>query len=138
MQNQRSSTDTAIVATLLVGRLVFLLFSPAGLSGDAFNYVHGAQTIIDTGRLPPLFVYQPRGFSIMIAPLLFAIRAGIARAVLLMNSIMDCGVVAILFHSAKKIFPLPDQGAYADCAGFWRVSSRLPHKWSIPSTRKRR
>src|SRR5262245_20445469 len=106
--SQQSSADTTIAAMLLVMRLAFLLFSPAGLSGDAFGYVQGAQTIIDTGRLPPLLV-QPTGYSVLIVPLLFASGAEIARAVLLMNSMMDCSVVAILLHCAKNIFPLPNQ-----------------------------
>jgi hypothetical protein len=108
IHNQESSADTPIMATLLVMRLAFLLFSPAGLSGDAFGYVQGAQTIIDTGSLPPLQL-QPRGYSILIAPLLFASGEGIAQAVLVINSIMDCSVVAILLHSAKYMFPLQNQ-----------------------------
>ena len=95
-------------ATLLVLRLAFLLFSPAELSGDAFGYVEGAQTIISTGNLPPLSAH-PSGYSILIAPLLFASGAGIARTVLVMNSLMDCSVVAILLHSAKCVFPLSYQ-----------------------------
>jgi hypothetical protein len=106
--NQLSSADTTLMATLLVVRLAFLLFSPAELSGDAFGYVQRAQTIIDTGKLPPLFV-QPTGYSILIAPLLFASGAGIARTVLVMNSLMDCSVVALLLYSAKRVFPLPFQ-----------------------------
>src|SRR5262249_13124725 len=56
----------------------------------------------------PLLV-QPTGYSVLIVPLLFASGAEIARAALLMNSMMDCSVVAILLHSAKNIFPLPNQ-----------------------------
>lgn len=109
MHNQESSVDSWIMATLLVVRLAFLLFSPAGLSGEAYvEYVQAAHTIIDTGRLPPLFV-QPRGYPVLIAPLLYATGDGFPRAVLVMNSMMDCSVVAILFHCAKHIFPLADQ-----------------------------
>ena len=97
------------MATLLVVRLAFLLLSPAGLSSEGYvEYVQVAQTIIDTGRLPPLFV-QPRGYRLPIAPLLFASGEGFPRAVLVMNSIMDCSVVAILLFSARHIFPLADQ-----------------------------
>jgi hypothetical protein len=105
---RQSSADILIMITLLVARFVFLLFSPAGLSGDAFGYVQTAQHIIDSGRLPPLTA-QPMGYSILIAPLLFASGAGIARAVVVMNSLMDCSVVAILLHSAKRLFPFPYQ-----------------------------
>ena len=98
--NQRRPADTTIMITLLVVRLAFLLFNPAGLSGDAFGYVEAAQTIIDTGRLPPLGAW-PRGYPMLIAPLLFVSGDGLARGVLVMNSIMDCGVVAMLFCSAS-------------------------------------
>ena len=77
-------------------------------SGDAFGYVEWAQTIIDTGRLPPLGV-QPRGYSMLIAPLVFVSGDGLARWVLVINAIMDCSVVAILFRSASYIFPLARQ-----------------------------
>jgi hypothetical protein len=106
--NHQSSKDAMLMAILLVVRLVFLLFSPAGLFGDALSYVQAAQTIIDTGKLPPLFI-QPRGYSILIAPLLLASGSGVARSVLVMNSLMDCSVVAILLHIAKRVFPLPYQ-----------------------------
>ena len=54
IDKQQAPAETTVMATLLAVRLAFLLFSPAGLSGDAFSYVHDAQTIIGTGRLPPL------------------------------------------------------------------------------------
>jgi hypothetical protein len=108
IDNQRAPADATIMAGLLAARLAFLLLSPTGLSGDAFGYVQDAETIINTGKLPPLTA-QPLGYPILIAPLLFASGHGFARAVLVMNSILDCAVIAILLHCAQRIFPRADQ-----------------------------
>jgi hypothetical protein len=106
--NQRPSANATIIATLLIVRFAFLVFSQAGMSGDAFSYVQAAQTIIDTGKLPPLYV-QPSGYPLLVAPLLFFSGPEIGRVVLFMNSMMDCAVVAILLYCTKKIFPYSDQ-----------------------------
>ncbi len=89
------------MASLLLGRLGFLLSSPSGLSGDAFGYVKVAQTVIDTGKLPALGV-QPHGYPILIAPLL-ASGLEIDRTVLIMNALMDCSLVALLLWTARSI-----------------------------------
>lgn len=95
------------MAFLVLGRLVFLLCNPMVLFGDGLAYVQAAQTIVDTGKLPPLFV-QPRGFPLLIAPLLMASGPEIARTVIVMNSVMDSAVVAILLYSARSILSRPE------------------------------
>jgi hypothetical protein len=95
--------EIAIVVLLLFGRLVFHLFTPPGLSGDGFGYVSVARTLINSGKLLPLTT-QPHGYPILIVPLL-ASGLDIARAVLLMNALLDCSVVALLLWTVKCIFP---------------------------------
>jgi hypothetical protein len=104
-QDQEAAANIAIMASLLLVRLGFSLFNPTGLSGDAFGYVKAAQTVIDTGKLPALEV-QPRGYSLLIAPLL-ASGLEIDRVVLVMNALLDCSVVAVLLLTAKSILPEP-------------------------------
>src|SRR5262245_25214528 len=86
--------EIAIVALLLFGRLVFHLFTPPGLSGDGFGYVSVAQTLINSGKLAPLTT-QPHGYPTLLAPLV-ASGLDIARAVLVINALLDCSVVALL------------------------------------------
>src|SRR5262245_1640804 len=104
-QHQQAAANIAIMASLLLARLGFLLFNPTGLSGDAFGYVETAQTVIDTGKLPALDI-QPRGYPILIAPLL-ASGLEIDRVVLVMNALFDCSVVALLLWTANSILPEP-------------------------------
>ena len=102
------SLDAFIVGLLLIGRIAFLLASPTGLSGDAQNYLSAAETIISTGRLPALYV-QPRGFPLLISPLLLVAGNQIADAVLLMNVLMDTAVIAVLILLAWRLFSGPRQ-----------------------------
>lgn len=103
--NQRSPPDFTIMASLLLGRLGFLLLSPTGLSGDAFGYVNVARTIINSGKLPELGV-QPRGYSLLIAPFVAA-DLEIDRAVLIMNAALDVSIIALLLWTARSILPEP-------------------------------
>jgi hypothetical protein len=105
MPNQRTAAEFAFMSFLILGRLGFLLFSPTGLSGDAFGYLNVAKTIIDTGKLPAVGV-QPRGYPMLIAPLL-AGGLEIDRAVLVMNAVTDCSIIALLLWTANSILPGP-------------------------------
>jgi hypothetical protein len=106
IKSKASVTDFAIVASLLLGRLGFLLLSPTEVVGDGVGYVSAAQTIVGSGKLPAL-VSQPRGYSLLIAPLLMARGIEIDRAVLIMNALMDISVVALLLCAVKRILPEP-------------------------------
>src|SRR5262249_42146592 len=88
------------------GRLGFLLLSPTEVVGDGVGYVSAARTIVGSGKLPAL-VSQPRGYSLLITPLLMARGIEIDRAVLIMNALMDISVVALLLWAVKRILPEP-------------------------------
>lgn len=98
--------EAVAIGLLLVGRIAFLLASPAGLFGDAFNYFSAAQVIVSTGRLPPLAV-QPHGYALLISPLLLLGAEKIASSVLLMNVCMDTAVVLLLTFLAWRLFASP-------------------------------
>jgi len=89
---------------LLVARVAFLLASPAGLSGDAGGYVNVAETIVSSGRLPPMRV-QPQGYPVLIAPLLMVAGSQIVQAVLLMNVLMDTAVLVALLLLVRRCLP---------------------------------
>ena len=95
------------MASLLFGRLGFLLLAPTGIVGDAVGFVSAAQTIVDSGKLPALWI-QPRGYPLLIAPLLMARSIEIDRAVLITNALMDVSIVALLLWTAKRILPGPN------------------------------
>lgn len=103
--NRRTLTDIAIMASLLLGRLAFLLLRTPGLSGDGPGYLKVAQTVIESRKLPELGV-QPRGYSLLLAPFV-AMDLEVEPAVLIMNVLMDASVVALLLLSARRIFPEP-------------------------------
>jgi hypothetical protein len=103
MQKPQIPADFAIMASLLLGRLGLLLLSPTGLAGDAAEYVRAARIVIDSGKLPALYV-QPRGYSLLIVPLV-ASGQEIDRAVLLMNALMDTSIVALLLWTANRLLP---------------------------------
>jgi hypothetical protein len=134
VESKMRVADFAIMASLLLGRLGFLLLTPTGLSGDGFGYVNAAQTVVDSGKLPALFI-QPRGYSLLITPLL-ASGLEIDRAVLIMNALLDFSIVALLLWTAKNILPRPeDRGPRILC---WLVKTLRMEKsgaWRIPKHR---
>src|SRR5262249_35599744 len=119
---QQTAVNVAIAASLLIGRLGFLLFNPTGLWGDAFGYVNAAQTVLDTGKLPPLSV-QPFGYLILLV-LPLASGLDIGRVVLVLNALMDCSIIALLFWSSSRILAKPgDRGRRLSC---WLLATIQP------------
>jgi hypothetical protein len=70
----RPNIQVGVFALLLLSRLIFLLASIHGqANGDGPGYLAVANSVVDTGLLPPLRV-QAHGFGVLLAP--FVLLAG--------------------------------------------------------------
>lgn len=92
-----------LLAGLLALRLLMLLAGPGILSGDGFLYVGAAQHMAATG-LAPAPTYQPRGFSVVLAPLV--VLTGTTGTVFSQDALVTGGALPTVVHVVQVMLDL--------------------------------
>lgn len=107
-----------LIASLLLFRIIFLLFGDGLINGDGTLYVKAAQQIIATGALPPAR-FQSLGFAVLLVPIIALLGPkavtfnydpkqlyygdAVANAVHVIHVLMDTAVVLILLYEGQKL-----------------------------------
>lgn len=93
----------ALLAILLVLRLLVLLGGPGILTGDGFLYVGAAQHMAATGAAPTP-TYQPRGFSVALAPIV--VLTGMTDAAVAPDAPVVGGALPTVVHVLQVLLDL--------------------------------